>query len=45
VVERLPATLWPALVPAAASDALSVRLRDAFDPDRLLNPGILGELA
>jgi glycolate oxidase FAD binding subunit len=45
VVERLPAELWPALVPAAASDPLSVGVRDAFDPDRLLNPGILGELA
>ena len=45
VVERLPAALWPALVPAAAADPLSVGVRNAFDPDRLLNPGILGELA
>lgn len=45
VVERLPAPLWPALVPAAAADRLSVGVRNAFDPDRLLNPGILGELA
>ena len=45
VVERLPAALWPALVPAAASDPLSVAMRDAFDPDRLLNPGIFGERA
>ena len=45
VVERLPAALWPALVPAAAADPLSVGVRHAFDPDRLLNPGIFGELA
>lgn len=45
VVERLPSALWPALVPSAAADPLSVGLRNAFDPDRLLNPGILGELA
>jgi FAD/FMN-containing dehydrogenase len=32
-------------VPAAAADPLSVGVRNAFDPDRLLNPGILGELA
>jgi hypothetical protein len=45
VMERLPAALWPSLVPPAAADALSVGVRNAFDPDRLLNPGILGELA
>ena len=28
-----------------AADSLSVGVRNAFDPDRLLNPGILGELA
>jgi glycolate oxidase FAD binding subunit len=45
IVERLPAPLWPSLVPAAASDPLSVGVRNAFDPDRILNPGILGEPA
>ena len=45
VVERLPAALWAALVPAAALDSLSVGVRDAFDPDRIFNPGILGEVA
>jgi glycolate oxidase FAD binding subunit len=45
VVERLPAQLWPALVPPASMDALSVGVRNAYDPDRLLNPGILGEPA
>lgn len=45
IVERLPSSLWPSLVPPSASDPLSVGVRNAFDPDRLLNPGILGELA
>ena len=45
IVERLPAPLWPALVVPAAMDPLSVRVRNAFDPDRILNPGILGEPA
>ncbi|HUQ45976.1 MAG TPA: FAD-binding protein [Gemmatimonadaceae bacterium] len=45
VLERLPAPLWPALVPATAADRLSLGVRNAFDPDRLFNPGILGELA
>lgn len=45
VAERLPAPLWSSLVSPAAADDLSRRIRAAFDPDRLLNPGILGELA
>lgn len=45
IAERLPAPIWSSLIPAAAADPLSVRLRRAFDPDRLLNPGILGEPA
>ena len=43
VAERLPAPLWSSLVAPAAADALSMRVRAAFDPDRILNPGILGE--
>jgi glycolate oxidase FAD binding subunit len=47
VVERLPAALWPTLGARLASgrarDALSRRVRDAFDPARVLNPGVLGE--
>jgi glycolate oxidase FAD binding subunit len=42
IAERLPAPLWPALMPAAAADPLSVGVRKAFDPDHLLNPGIFG---
>ncbi|MFL5607042.1 MAG: FAD-binding oxidoreductase [Gemmatimonadaceae bacterium] len=43
IAERLPASLWRSLMPAAASDPLSVGVRNAFDPDHLLNPGIFGE--
>ncbi|HEU4628240.1 MAG TPA: FAD-binding protein, partial [Gemmatimonadaceae bacterium] len=45
IFERLPAPLWPVLAPSAVDDRLSRRVRDAFDPHRLLNPGILGEAA
>ncbi len=41
--ERMPAELWPALAARPTADALSSRIKQAFDPDRLLNPGILGE--
>jgi hypothetical protein len=45
VVERLPAPLWETLgerlAPPRAADALSVRVREAFDPAAVLNPGIL----
>jgi len=44
VAERLPAPLWSSLVPSTASDPLSRGIRAAFDPDRILNPGIFGEL-
>jgi glycolate oxidase FAD binding subunit len=47
VVERLPAALWPTLgarlAPGGARDPLSRRVRAAFDPAGILNPGILGE--
>ena len=41
IVERAPAIVWES-VPPAAGDSLSQRARDAFDPQRVLNPGILG---
>jgi glycolate oxidase FAD binding subunit len=44
IVERAPASIWAELPPAAA-DALSLGIRRAFDPDGILNPGILGSLA
>ncbi len=40
--ERLPDLGWRAL-PATASDALSQRLRETFDPRRILNGDILGQ--
>ena len=40
--EQLPATLWP-LLPSATTDSISQRIRDAFDPRRILNRGIFGE--
>ncbi len=43
VFEVLPPHLWSRLAPSAAADPLSTRIRSAFDPDRRLNPGILGE--
>jgi FAD/FMN-containing dehydrogenase len=43
IFERLPAALWPVLAPSRATDRLSAGVRTAFDPHRLLNPGILGE--
>jgi glycolate oxidase FAD binding subunit len=42
VVERAPGALWPLLAPRDANDRLAAGIRRAFDPDRLLNPGILG---
>ena len=43
IFERLPASEWQTWAPSAVIDKLSRGVRDAFDPDRLLNPGILGE--
>ena len=41
IPERLPAAEW-ARIAAAADDRLSRGVRDAFDPQRLLNRGLLG---
>jgi glycolate oxidase FAD binding subunit len=43
IFESLPAALWPVLAPSAVETLLARRTRDAFDPGRVLNPGILGE--
>jgi len=42
--ERLPDAAW-AVLPCATSNPISRRLRDAFDPHRILNRGIFGEAA
>jgi glycolate oxidase FAD binding subunit len=44
IVERQPVSFWPAMSSPIA-DALSTKIRQAFDPDGVLNPGILGTLA
>lgn len=41
IFERLPGAAWPR-VPDALRGALAPRVRQAFDPDGILNPGILG---
>ena len=42
VAERAPAQLWRSRPLARSADPLQSRIRDAFDPKRILNPGILG---
>jgi glycolate oxidase FAD binding subunit len=44
IAERLPHALWDE-VPSAVGDALSSDVHRTFDPDRVLNPGILGPTA
>lgn len=41
VGERMPAALWTDIARARASDALAAGVRRAFDPDAIMNPGIL----
>jgi glycolate oxidase FAD binding subunit len=45
IFERLPAAVWPTLATPMATDAISCRIRAAFDPNGMLNPGILGAAA
>ena len=42
VGERVPAALWSLISRHSAPDVLAERVRRAFDPDRIMNPGILG---
>jgi glycolate oxidase FAD binding subunit len=44
IVERLPEPLW-AEIPSAVGDPLSRNVHRTFDPDRVLNPGILDSAA
>ena len=44
VVERAPDAFWPE-VRSSVADALSRDVRRTFDPDRVLNPGILEPIA
>jgi glycolate oxidase FAD binding subunit len=45
VAERAPAQLWNAPALARPADPLQSRIRDAFDPQRILNRGILGAVS
>ncbi len=42
VGEHLPADLWDIVDRARTTDGLAARVRAAFDPDGVMNPGILG---
>jgi glycolate oxidase FAD binding subunit len=44
IYERLPAALWPALAPAVTRNRIDQDVKATFDPQRVLNPGILGEM-
>jgi FAD/FMN-containing dehydrogenase len=44
IFERLPTEQWSA-IPARVNDPLSRAVRGAFDPRRILNRGILGDVA
>jgi len=44
IFEKLPADVWPLVSPTVVNDGLSRRVKEAFDPSNILNPGILGPL-
>ena len=44
ISERLPVALWNALAPAANRNRLDHDVKSTFDPQSILNPGILGDL-
>jgi len=44
IFERLRSSAWRILSPTVVNNALAQRVKRAFDPDNLLNPGILGPL-
>lgn len=44
VFEKLPPEIWASVSPSVVSDDLSQRIKRAYDPRNILNPGILGDL-
>lgn len=42
VGERMPRELWPLISPTVVGDRVSQGIKHAFDPQNILNPGILG---
>lgn len=42
IFERLPHDAWALLSPTVVADRLAQRVKRAFDPSNILNPGILG---
>jgi glycolate oxidase FAD binding subunit len=45
IYERLTADKWDLLSPTVVGDRLAQRVKKAFDPSNILNPGILGPLS
>ena len=41
VAERVPPAIWRKITSPGGNDAVVGRVRQAFDPDAILNPGIL----
>ena len=43
IFEKLPAEVWQHVSPTVVADSLSQRIKKAYDPQNILNPGILGD--
>jgi glycolate oxidase FAD binding subunit len=43
IFEKLPAEVWAHVSPTVVADPLSQGIKKAYDPNNILNPGILGD--
>jgi FAD/FMN-containing dehydrogenase len=43
IFEKLPADVWAQVSPSVVADPLSQKIKKAYDPHNILNPGILGD--